>query len=306
MKPVAQTKDFCTCLHGYTLPKYSIYGNVYGTTYYCTDFLTPVKINGRDVYHVHIFCPAKKNPGRGSWQVTYTDDCKNGGAIFVHIRDFVKSADFIAEKPIFCQHRVAKAQELERAAEKATRDIKRSREKAAREWWRDNMMDAPRMKRPQGATGTYLPTYSQSAVDGMGYSLDYEYNYHEYVGFGDDPTINPALHRSDKPFFENGQNTSGELAFMVKRDGMKTCFKDYRPEKKKPNAVKSAKENSTLNKVKVERALSSQEELYYYLANSSEYSKEVCEELISIGKIPVRFKDRFNASCKKHKIEAHA
>lgn len=133
MKPIAQTKNFCTCLYGYTLPKFCLYGNIYGTMWYCTEYLTPVKINGRDVYRIHIFRPSKKDPQRGSWSVCSTSTAKNGGAIYVRIRDFVKTQEFIAEKPVFCEHRVAKARELERAAEKAERDIKRSRAKAERE-----------------------------------------------------------------------------------------------------------------------------------------------------------------------------
>lgn len=277
MRPISQAKDFSVCLHGYTLPKYSLYGNIYGTTWYCTNF-TPEKINGRDIFRIYVFCPSKKDPGRGSWQVTYTDDCKSGGAIYCYIRDFIKSAEFISAKPEKCAHKTARRQELKQAIERAERDVQRIKMREAREWQRDNMVYAPRAKRPQGATGTYLPTYSQSAVDGRGYSLDWEEHYipASKLYVGDDPTINPTLHRSDKPFFENGQNTAGELAFMVKRDGMKTSFKNYRPEDNRPKVTGYVPKDGTLQAARIDRILAGDiEELKYHVANVQKINSKV-------------------------------
>lgn len=275
MKPVSQTKDFCTCFYGYTLPMYSIFGNVYGTLYYCTDFLKPVQDRcNRTIYKIHVFCQSKKDPRRGYWTITDTATHKNGGAIFVRIRDFMKTPEFIAENPVRCEHRVFKAQQLEVAAERAERELAKKRILRDREL----LADAPRMKRPQGATGTYLPTYSQGAVDGKGYNLKYEENWHElspcYVG--DDPTVNSQLHRKDKPFFENGQNTSGEIAFIVKRDGMKTSFKNYRPEDNRPKVTGYVPKDGTLQSARIEKILAGDiEELRYYVVNAQKINSKV-------------------------------
>lgn len=230
MKPIAQSNDFSVCLKGYTLPKYSIYGNVYGTLYYCTDFCTKA-VNGKTVYMIHVYCPNRKNPNRGSWKLC---DTLKYGAIFQYMDRFIKSDAFI-DKPVEkCEHRTHNKAVMKKAAERAERDHRRAQERARREWYEENMMDAPKERRPQVLNRRGMPT---------GGSIDYEYtsglDISGYVG------VDGVKYREkyNAPMrFEMGQTTSGDFSAVCPytrsgfetKDGMKTRFDKYRPENNRP------------------------------------------------------------------------
>lgn len=230
MKPIAQSKDFSICLKGYTLPKYSIYGNIYGTLYYCTDFCTKA-VNGKTVYMIHVYYPNKKTPG-GSWKICTTEKY---GAIYQYISKFVTSGAFINAPIEKCQHVTYKKAVEKKAVERAERDHRRAQAKAAREWYAENMIDAPKERRPQVLNRRGMPT---------GGNLDYEYtsglDITGYVG------VDGIKYREkyNAPMrFEQGQTTCGTASascpftrsgFEVKCDGMKTRFDKYRPENNRP------------------------------------------------------------------------
>lgn len=221
MKPVAQSKGFSVCLKGWTIPKYSLYGSVYGTLYVCLN----ARQENAGGYNILVWHNAtEKKPGR--WVQAHT---KQGyGAIYCRIRDFVNSADFIAEKVIFCHSQ--NRDQIREQAERAEAYVNRARAKARREWERDAMCAAPRNKLTAS-----VPIYRCKPQGG---SLDYEYksgiNLDGYIGI---PAVEKRIDL-DKPFFEQGQNTAGDGdgaysrdAFAVKRDGMKTRFADYHGQK---------------------------------------------------------------------------
>lgn len=124
MKAINQAKDFSVCIHGYTLPKYALYGNVYGVTWYTAD--TKLR-NGS--YTINVW--AENKNGHGGWSPRRTAD--GYGAIYVRIRDFMKSPDFIREKPVFCEHRQKKRLEMNQAVEEIHRQKNRVYEEVARE-----------------------------------------------------------------------------------------------------------------------------------------------------------------------------
>ena len=265
MKAISQTKDFSVCFHNRIIPKYSLYGNIYNTLFFCID--THI-INGG--YKITVW--VDKKGGRNippHWENTHTS--QGYGAIFLRIRQFMSSAEYI-DKPVeFCAHKTY-------AKERAYQKNLAQRIKKAREEERDLASVLPKERKTQIRTHSLLPTYSQSAVDGRGYSLDWEENYVPvaltYVG--DDASINQCMHRNDKPFFENGQNTAGELAFIPKRNGMKTSFKDYRPEDNRPRITGYVPKDGTLQSARIEKILAGDiEELRYHIVNSQKINSKV-------------------------------
>ena len=219
MKPINQSKGFSVCLNGWTIPKYALYGNVYNTIFVC---LNTAPENGG--YKILVWHNAtEKKPGR--WAQKNTRD--GYGAIYVRIRDFLKSANYINEKPVFCHSR--NRDELRTMGERANEARKRAKMRAARKWDHENMSDAPREKKAQSE---YI--FRSRPLGG---SLDYEYK--SGINLDGYRPEESTLGRVDfirKPCFEQGQNTAGTAGRYTRsgfetRDGMKTRFADYHGQK---------------------------------------------------------------------------
>lgn len=235
MKQINQTKNWSTCLHGWTLPKNSVYGSIHGKEYVCIN----ANIITAGGFRVKIW-----NPGKGVWFDRHTSE--GHGDIYVRIRDYKKTAEYCPENPVAC-HTVTlpERQKMAEAAERAKKLEQQRRERAWNETLRE--IGCPQEKRPQGATAGYLPfvgsCYSQSAVDGKGYTNEYEYTSGMNIdGYQPVEAVTGKVDLN-KLFFEQGQNTSGDAGkytrsgFEVKRDGMKTRFADYHGQKPERPAV---------------------------------------------------------------------
>lgn len=220
MKPICQSKNFSVCLKGWTIPKYAIYGSVYGMLYVC---LNATAKNGG--YNILVWHNAtEKKPAR--W---VQDNTKNGyGAIYCRIRDFVKSAEYIAENVIFCH--AHNRDEIRERAERAERVHRKNLARERHQWERDNMFDAPKMKQAQGE---YIYRCKP-----QGGSLENEYTSCmdlDKIGYVGAEAVTGKID-FNKSYFEQGQNTSGTAGAYTRsgfetRDGMKTRFADYHGQK---------------------------------------------------------------------------
>lgn len=275
MKNINQTTDFSVFLNGRTLPKYCLYGSIYRTVYYCAD--TTIQADGG--IRLYVLRSGGKTCAP-HWERVSTRD--GYGAIFLEIMRYVKSDAYINKPVEFCTHKTNVRQKNRR------QDLARKAQERREN--RRMLIDAgaPKERRTQSATCSLLPTYSQSAVDGKLYSaMKYEDRYTELMPnyVGDDASIAPERHRLDKPFFENGQNTAGELQFMPKRDGMNTCFKNYRPEDTRTKVAGYVPKSGTLQRCRFEKVLNAlnnrlvNDEVLYYFANASYYPDELAKLL---------------------------
>lgn len=230
MKPINQVKSYSVCLHGVTLPINCLYGNVYGTTFTCINF-TPIVKSGKKVYAIRIWRDGN-NPG---WVKTNT---LKYGAIYNYIRTFMASPEFVNEPVIPCEHWHKRAERAQRDHERSVRKANLREAEERRQWWRDNMMDAPREKRAQQTM-----IYRGRPIKGE-HSAYYEET--ERVGamacyVGMDRTEGASSMHGDDFFrsFEQGQTTCGEIGEYTRsgyetRDHLKTSFKNYRPEDTRP------------------------------------------------------------------------
>lgn len=204
MKPCNQTKNWCTALGGYTLPKYALYGNVSGVTYYCVD--VPA------TRYIHVLITGGKN-SREHWERWKTADFPE---IAHFIEKFKKSADFIAQAVIPSTHKVREAQELREAAEKIEihRAINAARQESRER--REFLRDAGAPTRKTTPQPMYATTaYQIKGRDQRGFEAE-EYCREE----------NPA----PMPPREGVEAQFSRFDGMpeLQKDGMKTCFKDYR------------------------------------------------------------------------------
>jgi len=230
MRPIKQTRNFSVCLNKRTLPKNALYGNVYGTTWYCIDFKPRhyYSSKGRkSYYNIHIWDDSKKRP---CWTKS---DTRSYPAIFVRIRDFINSDEFVDAEVIDCYHYNRAMKESERRTISAQIKAAHEEERKNREFLRD--AGAPVEKRAQTAF-MYKPG-SQARVDGMGYN----YAHYEltsgldidgYVGF--DGIIAREVTGYIQPF-EQGQHTCGDTnedcpytrSGFETRDGIKIRLGDF-------------------------------------------------------------------------------
>lgn len=242
MKPINQTQDFCVCLHGYTLPKYSLYGNVYGVTWYTDDIRTRKK-HGKNVYIIHVFCPAADSTKKGSWQKTDTLSCQNGSAIYVRIRDFIASDAYIDKTPVKCEHK----QKIAKQAENAIKALERKDAIIAEKQRKEDLQGAPYLRKVNNNFTPDNRTYYELAVK-LGKNVN------------------------DFPFCGDGEMRHDT------RDRMIMSFKDYRPEDERPMVAGYAPKSGTLQNARIDRILSGdKEELIYYLCNTQKVDKRVIE-----------------------------
>lgn len=215
MKPCNQTKNWCTALKGYTLPKYALYGNVSGYLYYCVD--VPA------TRYIHVYAPTVRN-SRPHWERWKTVDFPE---IAHYIEKFKKSPDFVAQAVIPSTHKVREAAELAAVAEKIEmcRAIKAAKREARerREFLRD--AGAPTRKT------TPQPMYKTTA---------YQIKGHDQRGFDAEVYCkeeNPA----PMPPREGIEAQFARFDGMpeLQKDGMKTSFKDYHVQ----NAAKAARKH---------------------------------------------------------------
>lgn len=236
MKPIAQTRNFSVCLHGVTLPINCLYGNIYGITFTCVNF-APVRRDGRDCYAIRIYDQAKN-----AWVNT---DTRQFGAIYVRIRDFMRSPDFRNEPVIRCEHWTKRA---ERAERDHARVMRREERERARQY-REDMADAPRMKKAQDE---YIFRCRPQHGDNR-----YEYTSGlDIEGYNGIDAIS-AVSRGYRQGFEAGQNTAGTASSdcpytrsaWETREHMKVCrFDKTRPKVEKPtvtNPYKVCKDDVT-------------------------------------------------------------
>lgn len=230
MKPAKQSKDFSVCLNGLVLPSGVIYGNVSGQTYYFRPDERSLTIFDR-----------YKNKWRSANPAKYSE-------IMKFVRRYERSSEF--DKSIrvrFCQFKQEQRDKDFRTAVKVMRKRERDNERFVQELLPYERKANYNYTRYEGSC------YSQRAIEGKMYLPNDAYeNYAvmdkdtgEYVPVGKQENPFPVfdmLHDSEsekdnkksmpkaviayrhsnfnKPF-EKGQNTSGPLAFVPKKDGMK-------------------------------------------------------------------------------------
>lgn len=230
MKPITQVKSHTVCINGWVLPINALYGNVYGQTYACTDF-TPVQKNGREYYNIRVLLEC-------GWR---SDTTWKYGAIYKHIRDFMKRPEFVNESMVFCAHKHVLAQK-ERAREKARENQKR------REEYREAREVRSICPKERRAGGYNYKVSSQYSVDGKEYSrADRELRVVESteraVSVRFLSEMKDPRERTDAQFrrFEMGQNTSGDgspisdemnyggRSSEEHKDHFKHDFSKYRP-----------------------------------------------------------------------------
>lgn len=203
MKPANMTHNFCTYLEGLTLPSGVIYGNVSGVTYYYNP--DTKKLSIYDKY-------------ASKWRFGNPDKYTK---IMHYVHAFMRSADYHPEKVRWCQYKQEQRDKEFRDNKRLNRDLVRKRLRHEREI----LACGPQEKRPQGATGGYMPSnsvYSQSCVDGKSYSFNWSdiSNQPEENPFpvhGDENR--PLLKASDpnRNFYENAE---GKYVTITKRDGI--------------------------------------------------------------------------------------
>ena len=239
MLPVKQTKDWSVSLFGDTLPKYILYGKIAGIVYTCNPFF-PCTIKVHD-------------EKRAIWK---TCEISRFPKIKKIVENYI-AAGIEGTHIEACQHRQnQKHSEFYRS--------KRAEAVHAHNLQKDlRAAGLPIEKKPQS---NYLPTkdlYGQSAIDGRGYSIDYEYNLWE-----DKKNPNPmSCDERDKGYvqpFEMGQGTSGNIdgkytrsGFETKKDGMKIDQNKLRPERmQRPDYMKTSTSNAWKNEDFVNKPVS--------------------------------------------------
>ena len=157
MRPCNQVRQHGANFHGYILPINALYGNVSGTMYICTNvygYSVPTGKfkalkNGRVVEIKKRHYPLKVWNG-----FRYIDTTtEKYPQIRAYIMEYMKSPDFIRGEVIQCGFK--------------------TRKKAKEH--KDILSVCPKIKRhPQAQYGAKSGCYSQSRVDGRGYSIDWE------------------------------------------------------------------------------------------------------------------------------------
>ena len=228
MLPCNQTKNWSTCLHTWTLPKYSLYGNFSGTTFVCIN--ANVKFGAG--YAIKIWDGKKWRDTNTAYKKRGEKRCRYGG-IYIAIENFKKSGKFIPEKPVVCK--TAKQDDpdwLEFIGERAE-----TRRKS--DWQKNNMMDAPRAKTP--SVSIYRPHKTSGDIANISFKNEekscIDLQKIGYVGFDYLKKAEKVGHPTG--YFEKGQNTCGEASEecpytrsgFETRDGMKVRFADYHGQK---------------------------------------------------------------------------
>lgn len=158
MKPAKQSKDFSVCLHGITIPKGAIYGNVSGVTYFCN----PVTL-----------------------ELWVTDEERHGFkkarmADYPKIRHYVHTVTAALEYQAITFEKCAhKKRERERCYQLGCAVEEKARLRTEAHYRKLYVGIGPQEKRPQGATGGYLGyprMKDQRSVDGRNYSNKWEEN----------------------------------------------------------------------------------------------------------------------------------
>lgn len=217
MRPATQTKDFSVCLNGLVLPSGVIYGNVSGQTYYFRPDERTLTIFDR-----------YKNKWRSANPAKY-------GEIMKFVRRFERSTEYNPDIRVrFCQFKQEQRDANFRTAVKVMRKRERNNERFVRELLPYERKVNYNYTRYDGSC------YSQRAIEGKGYMPETAYitvavmdeETGEYIPTQKQENPFPVfddLHTPDNLYkrnsinkpFEKGQNTSGPLAFVPKKDGMK-------------------------------------------------------------------------------------
>lgn len=145
MKPCKQVLAFGTNFHGYSVPKYALFGSVSGVLYVCTNvFGYREKITKQKHFPLKVW-----NGFR--YENTTTE---NYPTIRKYIVQYMNNTpDFVREKCIYCEHRSQKAMREELYIRSLRPGFK---------------------EHPQPQYGAKSGCYSQARVDGCGYDISWE------------------------------------------------------------------------------------------------------------------------------------
>lgn len=220
MRPCTQVLHIGPNFHGWTLPQYSLFGNVSGTLYVCTNVFGYTH-EGLDkkfrTVKIKDFPLSVWNGYR--W---VGDTTENHPDIRRFILAYMREKSFVREHCVKCEHHMAKH-------EREVQDNIRALSSCIPQF----------KKHPQPLYGQRSGCYSQSRVDGRGYDISWEEN---IVGmtdtYGSTYTGVPVQYSDFKPVatfsaFEGYTDTPE----AKRRDGMKVKQIKCRPTKDDPKEV---------------------------------------------------------------------
>lgn len=211
MKPCTQILHIGPNFHGWTFPQYSLFGNVSGTLYVCTNVFGYTHGNRKDF---------PLNVWNGYRWVS--DTTENHPDIRRFMVAYMREKSFVRKHCVKCEHHMAKH-------EREVQDNIRALSSCMPQF----------KKHPQPLYGQRSGCYSQSRVDGRGYDISWEEN---IVGMTDDYgntyTGVPVQYSGFKPVatfaaFEGYTDTPE----AKRRDGMKVKQIKCRPTKDDPKEV---------------------------------------------------------------------
>lgn len=209
MRPCTQVLHIGPNFHGWTFPQYSLFGNVSGTLYVCTNVFgyTHDKKSRKD------FPLSVWNGFR--W---VGDTTENHPDIKRYMLAYMREKSFVRKHCVKCEHHLQKIEQEQK----------------------DLLACGPQFKKhPQPSFGSKSGCYSQSRVDGRGYDISWEEN---IVGmtdaYGNKYTGVPVQYSDFKPVatfaaFEGYTDTPE----AKRRDGMKVKQIKCRPTKDDPKEV---------------------------------------------------------------------
>ena len=214
MRPCTQILHIGPNFHGWTLPQYSLFGNVSGTLYVCTNVFG----------YTHGLDKKFRDFPLSVWNGYrwVGDTTENHPDIRRFILAYMRETTFVRKHCVKCEHHMAKherdVQENIRALSSCMPQFK---------------------KHPQPLYGAKSGCYSQSRVDGRGYDISWEENIVGMVDkYGNTYTGVPVQYSGSKPVaafsaFEGYTDTPE----AKRRDGMKIKQVKCRPTKDDPKEV---------------------------------------------------------------------
>ena len=228
MKKAKQIKAMGPCLHGYTMPVGAIYGTVKGTDYWYNPEKQQLWVyadaEGPGIDSEGGFAKYNRKAAQKYWP-----------GIMSIIKDFMRSPEYDANmNVIYCQH-WQKKDDKAFHKKKAQAEIAADRRmgKLRGEQLSGLNSVTPKEKKPQ--VNFDYRAWSQSCVDGAGYSIDYEYEVPQYyIPFLDGTDAFQQAYTN--PEFEKGQTTAGDLQFERKEHSIiPKLRKEEKNEKRKKN-----------------------------------------------------------------------
>lgn len=221
MKECITSKGLGENLFGFVIPQGAIFGCVQGRYYICEDFNKYYGAHDTIIYRIRIYSRNKKR-----FCNAYTQNFPEiQKRIEAHLCVFPGKAGFECDRP-----------ELRTRRKDIAFHNRKRKEAAIEREYSDVVNNAVHEKRPPELV-PFNGTYSQSRVDGKGYSIDWEWEVqepeHNFIG-GVSRTYSDDRSLMFKPF-EHGQETSGHSGRYTvsperfnRKDGLKTNFSKYR------------------------------------------------------------------------------